>query len=121
MRHNRPRRNRFRTNNRSYRSNNSNGHTKHGSNSIFNGGQRTNLSRGNQNPSELFAKYTSLAKEALSTGDKILSENYFQHADHFSRILSIKNANQKVEATNKVENIEENINEEKDNKEVEKS
>ena len=37
-------------------------------------------------------KFTSLAKEALSSGDKILSENYFQHADHFSRIISDNNA-----------------------------
>ena len=35
-------------------------------------------------------KYNNLAREALSSGDKILSENYLQHADHFSRILSIQ-------------------------------
>jgi len=44
----------------------------------------------NHNVSRLIEKYTTLAKEALSSGDKILSENYFQHADHFSRIQSIK-------------------------------
>ena len=38
-------------------------------------------------------KFTSLAKEALSSGDKILSENYFQHADHFSRIVEAKSLN----------------------------
>ena len=41
----------------------------------------------NINASKLIEKYTELAKEALSNGDKILSENYFQHADHFMRIL----------------------------------
>ena len=44
----------------------------------------------NHNVSKLIDKYTTLAKEALSSGDKILSENYFQHADHFSRIQSDK-------------------------------
>ena len=37
---------------------------------------------------KLIEKYNNLAREALSNGDKILSENYFQHADHFTRILS---------------------------------
>ena len=27
-------------------------------------------------------------EDALANGDKILSENYFQHADHFTRILN---------------------------------
>ena len=35
-----------------------------------------------------------MAKEALSSGDKILSENYLQHADHFERVVSYKNSNQ---------------------------
>ena len=44
---------------------------------------------------KLFEKYNSLAKEALSSGDKTLSENYFQHADHFMRIIQDKDINQK--------------------------
>ena len=43
--------------------------------------------KNNQNASKLIEKYTTLAKEALSNGDKILSENYLQHADHFVRII----------------------------------
>ena len=43
--------------------------------------------RNNHNASKLIEKYSSLAREALSNGDKILSENYFQHAEHFIRIL----------------------------------
>ena len=58
-------------------------------------------------------KYTNLAREALSNGDKILSENYFQHAEHFVRILSdqekIKNDNQKKTAEPDKEIIEKNI------------
>ena len=44
--------------------------------------------RNNHNASKLIEKYSNLAREALSTGDKILSENYFQHADHFTRVLN---------------------------------
>ncbi len=43
---------------------------------------------------KLFDKYSSLAKEAMSSGDKILSENYLQHAEHFMRIIEDKNRNQ---------------------------
>ena len=50
--------------------------------------QRKAPGRNNHNASKLVDKYNDLAREALSKGDKILSENYFQHADHFSRILS---------------------------------
>ena len=46
------------------------------------------LSRNNHNAQKLIEKYSNLAREALSSGDKILSENYFQHADHFTRILN---------------------------------
>tara|TARA_B100001250_G_scaffold7647_1_gene6454 strand:- start:119 stop:505 length:387 start_codon:yes stop_codon:yes gene_type:complete len=49
--------------------------------------KRKNPGRNNQNASKLIEKYNDLAKEAISNGDKILSENYLQHADHFSRIL----------------------------------
>jgi len=42
---------------------------------------------------KLFEKYTTLAKEAMSSGDKTLSENYLQHADHFIRIVEDKNKN----------------------------
>jgi len=42
---------------------------------------------------KLFDKYSSLAKEAMSSGDKILSENYLQHAEHFMRIIEDKNRN----------------------------
>jgi len=47
---------------------------------------RRKLNRSNGNLQKLISKYTDLAREALSNGDKILSENYFQYADHFLRI-----------------------------------
>ena len=48
---------------------------------------RRNAGRNNHNASRLIEKYSNLAREALSSGDKILSENYFQHAEHFVRVL----------------------------------
>ena len=48
--------------------------------------QRKVPGRNNHNASKLIEKYNDLAREALSNEDKILSENYFQHADHFTRI-----------------------------------
>ena len=52
--------------------------------------KRKNPGKNNQNATKLIEKYTELAREALSNGDKILSENYLQHADHFTRILNEK-------------------------------
>ena len=49
----------------------------------------------NQNPSRLIEKYNNLAREALSTGDKILSESYYQFSDHYLRVLKEKEKNQK--------------------------
>ena len=46
--------------------------------------------RNNHNAPKLIEKYNDLAREALSNGDKILSENYLQHADHFTRVLNEK-------------------------------
>ena len=54
--------------------------------------QRKIPGRNNHNASKLIEKYNNLAREALSSGDKILSENYFQHADHFTRI-QVENEN----------------------------
>ena len=81
------RRNNFRRGDRSFKSNTD--RVKFSSN--FSNGdnfQRKVPGRNNHNASKLIEKYNNLAREALSTGDKILSENYFQHADHFTRILN---------------------------------
>ena len=81
------RRNNFRRNDRSFKSNLD--RPKYGSNFSKNENfQRKSPGRNNHNASKLIEKYSNLAREALSTGDKILSENYFQHADHFTRVLS---------------------------------
>ena len=53
---------------------------------------RKNAGRNNHNASRLIEKYSDLAREALTSGDKILSENYFQHAEHFVRIREERDA-----------------------------
>ena len=81
------RRNNFRRNDRNFKSNGD--RPKYGSNFSTNENfQRKVPGRNNHNASKLIEKYNNLAREALSSGDKILSENYFQHADHFKRILN---------------------------------
>ena len=62
------------------------------SNSFSNTHTRNNF-RQTQSAEKLFEKYNTLAKEAVSTGDKTLGENYLQHADHFMRIIEEKNKN----------------------------
>ena len=102
---NNQRRNRFRSNgDRNFKKRNGNGHKLNGdfnNNSDF---KRKNPGRNNQNAAKLIDKYNDLAREALSNGDKILSENYLQHADHFARILSSQEASKIVnlEQTNSV-------------------
>jgi hypothetical protein len=87
FRNNNGRRSSFRRNDRNYKINGE--RQKFGSNFSNNDSfQRKIPGRNNHNASKLIEKYNNLAREALSIGDKIMSENYFQHADHFSRILS---------------------------------
>ena len=88
------RRNNFRRNDRNYKSNGE--RPKYGSNFSTNENfQRKIPGRNNHNASKLIEKYNNLAREALSSGDKILSENYFQHADHFTRILNEQENNRR--------------------------
>ena len=99
------RRNRFRPNSdRNFKKRNGNGHKLNGdfnNNSEF---KRKNPGRNNQNAAKLIEKYNDLAREALSNGDKILSENYFQHADHFTRILSEQEINKRNKFSEKFSN-----------------
>ena len=93
------RRNNFRRNDRGFKSNTD--RTKYGSNfSKSENFQRKSPGRNNHNASKLIEKYTNLAREALSVGDKILSENYFQHADHFTRILNDQDAQKRLNSQN---------------------
>ncbi len=81
------RRNNFRRNDRNFKNNED--RPKFGSNYSNNDSfKRKAPGRNNHNAPKLIEKYNDLAREASSNGDKILSENYLQHADHFTRILN---------------------------------
>ncbi len=68
-----------------------------------------NVPRNPHNLERIIEKYKNLAKEALSSGDKILHENYLQHSDHFLRILSeISSAKLKNEPTKETPGIKDN-------------
>ena len=92
--------------------------------------QRKLPSRNNNNASKLIEKYNDLARESLAQEDKILSENYFQHADHFTRVLKEQenirvaridaDSQEKVEPK-KIEEKDNNIEEDKDKKEIKPS
>ena len=103
------RRGRFKLNgDRNFRKRNGNGHKTNGD---FNNGsdfKRRNPGKNNQNAAKLVEKYNDLAREALSNGDKILSENYLQHSEHFSRIL-ISQESSKTLQENQNENNQINI------------
>ena len=104
FRNNNNRRFRFRNNDRNYKRN--------GDGKKFNSDfsspssfQRKTPGRNNHNAPKLIEKYNDLAREALSNGDKILSENYFQHADHFMRILGEQENNKSSKVSdNKIQN-----------------
>ena len=67
-----------------------------------NGFRRKN-NRNNGNVEKLITKYNELAREALSNGDKILSENYYQYADHFLRISIEQKERQKDKSQSTIE------------------
>ena len=74
--------------------------------------QRNVPGRNNHNAVKLIEKYNDLARAALANEDKILSENYFQHADHFTRILNEQESFKKARfAENKVTNIDSSLEE----------
>ena len=77
------------------------------SNSFSNGQTRNNF-RPPLSAEKSFEKYTALAKEAMSSGDKTLSENYLQHADHFMRIIEEKNRNRNLSKVNVTGKLDEN-------------
>ena len=80
----------------------------------FSNEQTRNKFRPPLSAEKLLEKYSSLAREAMSSGDKTLSENYLQHADHFMRIIEEKNRNRnlsKVNVTSKLDESRKNLSE----------
>ena len=97
-----PRRFRRRPNGRNHMSHGGiNDNTRLRNNSFSDGQTRSNFGT-YLSAEKLFEKYSSLAKEAMSSGDKILSENYLQHADHFIRVIEDKNRNRNQISANVV-------------------
>ena len=115
---NNTRRNNFRRNDRGFKSNGDRAKfsSNYSNNENF---QRKAPGRNNHNAPKLIEKYNNLAREALSAGDKILSENYFQHADHFTRVLSEQEMSKRIKFSNNIEVKNGNLdNEKKDNKAI---
>ena len=98
------RRNNFRRNDRNFKTNGD--RSKFGSNFSNNENfKRKSPGRNNHNAPKLIEKYNDLAREASSNGDKILSENYLQHADHFTRVLNEQENLKKIRfSENKINN-----------------
>ena len=74
----------FRSNNHRrppFRSNNEG--SKFSNNDSF---RRSVPGRNNHNASKLIEKYNEMGREALANEDRVLSEDYFQHGDHFTRV-----------------------------------
>ena len=98
------RRNNFRRNDRNFKPNGD--RPKYGSNfSNSENFQRKVPGRNNHNASKLIEKYNDLARDALTSGDQILSENYFQHADHFTRILNEQESYKKSRFSSEVSEV----------------
>jgi len=92
MRYNRPRRNRFRSNDKGFGRNGSQDMRTGGINSNSKSFYRSSFNRNGIKAEKLLEKYNDLAKEASSNGDRILSESYYQHADHFLRVIENRNS-----------------------------
>ena len=122
-RNNNNRRGRFRNNDRGFKRN---GETSKFNNDFSSSSnfKRKAPGRNNYNASKLIEKYNDLAREALSNEDKILSENYFQHADHFTRILTEQEKAKALRETenkkpNTIEVVSNNTNKEENKKKIE--
>jgi len=116
------RRNNFRRNDRNFKSNGE--RPKFGSNFSNNEHfKRKAPGRNNHNAPKLIEKYNDLAREASSNGDKILSENYLQHADHFTRVLNERESirRERLTENKSTENPNFSANENTSNEEISKS
>ena len=115
------RRSRFKSNGERGFRRNGNGHKPNGDFGNGSSFKRRHPGKNNQNAANLVEKYNDLAREALTNGDKILSENYLQHSEHFSRILisqeNLRNQRENYKEISDDEKLKGQI----DKKEVEKS
>ena len=118
---NKNRRSRFKPNgDRGFRRN-GNGHKPNGDFGNGSSFKRRHPGKNNQNAAKLVEKYNDLAREALSNGDKILSENYLQHSEHFSRILTSQENLRNLNENAPDDNTTNQVKVETENKEAEKT
>ena len=80
----RPQKNNFRRRNGSMNSNSGTNFNSNGNMNFNRNGSMTNP----HNVEKTMQKFQQLAKDAQSSGDPVLVENYLQHADHYSRRLA---------------------------------
>ena len=113
------RRSRFKSNgDRGFRRN-GNGHKPNGDFGNGSSFKRRHPGKNNQNAAKLVEKYNDLAREALSNGDKILSENYLQHSEHFSRVLMFQENSRNYNENTSDVNTSNQVNVETKNKDAE--
>ena len=108
--HRRSRMFRGRSNGRGFRRQSNNNDNNRLITGSFSNARGKNNFKSYQSVEKLLERYKLLAKESLSSGDKILTENYLQHVDHFERLVSNKNSNQNENNSQAV-----NISKEQDN------
>ena len=81
---------RRRSNDRGFRRQNNDNEGRRFISGAFSKARGKNNFKPHQSVETLLERYKILAKEAISSGDRILSENYLQHVDHFERMVSDK-------------------------------
>ncbi len=72
------------------------GHNNNGNNNNGGGGHNPNRTFDSSGPevkirgsaSNVYEKYLQLARDANASGDRVMAENYLQHAEHYYRIMA---------------------------------
>ena len=85
---------RRRSNGRGFRRQNNDNEGRRLISGAFSNARNKNNFQPHQSVEKLLERYKILAKEAIASGDRMSSENYLQHVDHFERMVSQKYSNQ---------------------------
>jgi uncharacterized protein YfcZ (UPF0381/DUF406 family) len=101
----RPQKNNFRRRPGSSNPNNGSSFNNNGNSSFSRNGSMTNP----HNVEKTMQKFQQLAKDAQSSGDPVLVENYLQHADHYGRRLAELNDKNKSIPSSEKPSIESNV------------
>lgn len=64
---------------------------------------------------QIAEKYATLARDAQSAGDRVMAENYLQHAEHYNRIIAAAQAQMPIQQfQNNRDDFDEDLDEERD-------